>query len=237
MDSIIQDLRQATRWFVQRPGFTAIIVSTLALGIGANSALFSVVNGILLRELPYDGAERLVSICEAHRPNVECVVASTPNAEDWLERGRSLEDLGIWRSWTRTLKGDDGAEGVSGGLATPGFFSTLRLQPALGRLFVPEDLEEGRNHVVVLNHDYWSSRFGQDPAIVGRNITLDSESYEVVGVLRPNHGAPLIAGGTRRELWTPLHFDPRDPSQRSWRGFFVVGRLAPLTTLDRHARS
>ena len=234
MDAITQDFRHAIRWFLKRPGFTAVAVITLTLGIGANSALFSIVNGILLRDLPYAEPDRLVTIWETHPSLSGARVASVPNVEDWAEGSATFEDIGIWRFWSRVMQGEDGAEGARGGLATPDFFRVLRLQPALGRLFLPEDLEPGRNHVVVLSHDIWASRFGRDPGVIGRIITMDAESWEIVGVLREGDEDPLMAGeGGHVELWTPLHFDPRSQERRSWRGFYAVGRLAPGASLSQ----
>jgi predicted permease len=227
--SALRDLRFALRTLVRAPGFVIAAVTTLALGIGANAAIFSVVNAILLRPLPLVEPDRLVSICEVNPAVAGFCIASPPNVEDWSRQSQAFEALGIARDWPFILKTDDGVEGMNGGIATPAFFKVLRFNPELGRLFVPADLDPGSNHVVVLTHATWRSRFGSDPAIIGRTLTLDNEIYTVIGVLPADAQVPQME---YFQLWAPLDFDPRDESERSWRGFRALGRLAENASLD-----
>ena len=227
--TVFQGLRYAARNVVKSPGFSVVAVLTLALGIGANTAIFSVVDGILLRPLPLSEPDRLVALCETNPAIAAFCIGSPPNVEDWGEQAQAIEEFGLGRQWPFIFKGDDGAEGVSGGIATPGMFNVLRLTPAVGRLLQASDLEPGNNHVVVLSHAMWQTRFGADPAVVGQPVVLDGESYEIVGVLAAGVEVPRLEGV---ELWAPLFFHPREERRRAWRGFLVYGRLGAEATLD-----
>ncbi|MFC1640343.1 ABC transporter permease, partial [Gemmatimonadota bacterium] len=209
--------------------FSVVAVLTLALGIGANTAIFSVVDGILLRPLQLPDSERLVALCETNPAIAAFCIGSPPNVEDWDEQAQAIEDFGLGRQWPFVIRGDDGAEGVRGGIATPGLFGVLRLTPAVGRLLQRTDLEPGNNHVVVLSHSMWQTRFGADPTVIGQQIVLDGESYQIVGVLAAGAEVPRLESV---ELWAPLHFHPREERRRAWRGFMVYGRLAPDATLS-----
>ncbi len=226
--TLIQDLRYATRNVIKSTGFSVVAVLTLTLGIGANTAIFSVVDGILLRPLPLSEADRIVAVCETNPAVADFCIGSPPNVEDWDEQARAIEDFGLGRQWPFVIRGDDGAEGIGGGLATPGMFEVLRFTPALGRLLQRSDLEPGNNHVAVLSHALWRTRFGADPTVVGRPVLLDGESYQVVGVLDSGAEVPRLEDV---ELWVPLHFHPREERRRSWRGFIVYGRLSDDATL------
>jgi len=226
------DLRFSLRTLSANPGFTLVVVLTLALGIGANAAIFSVVNGVLLRPLPFPEPDRLVILCETHPSVADFCIASPPNVEDWSNQVETVEQLGLGRDWPFILKTDEETQGISGGIATPGFFQVLKLTPHLGRLFSPGDLEPGRNLVVVLSHALWQGRFGADPEIVGRNLTLDNQTYGVIGVLPPGLEIP---GLEEVEMWAPLPFDPRDEENREWRGFAVYGRLAKGISLRENS--
>jgi putative ABC transport system permease protein len=222
------DLRYSFRILARNPGFSAVAILTLALGIGANTAIFSVVNSILFRPLPFPDADRLVVLCEENPAVAGFCIASPPNVNDWSQASASFEALGVGRDWPFILKNEDGSEGLSGGIATPGFFRVLGLRPQLGRLFLAEDQQLGRNDVAVLSHGLWQSRFGGDPSIVGREISLDSRSFTVIGVLPAGAQVPKLE---YVEIWTPLHIDPTAEQHRQWRGFKAYGRLADGTTL------
>jgi len=228
LSDLVRDLRYALRTLIRAPGFTAVAVITLALGIGANTAIFSVVDSILLRPLPVVDPDRLVSLCETNQAIAGFCIASPTNVEDWSQQSRSFETIGIARDWAFILKTDDGVEGLSGGIATPDFFNVLQFTPALGRLFVPDDLEPGNNRVVVLTHATWRSRFGSDVTVIGRTLTLDDESFTVIGVLPADALVPRME---HYQVWAPLHFQPREERQRSWRGFRALGRMADGATL------
>jgi len=216
-------LRYAARSLGRSPGFFLVTVLTLGLAVGANTAIFSVVRGVLLRPLPLPEPQRLVSLCEVHPSVAGYCVASPPDVADWSRSSRSLESVGLGRDWTFLLRGDEGSERLRGGLATPELFSTLGLRPALGRLSPPPDAsaEEG---FVVLSHRLWQQRFAADPGVLGRTLWLDGRPHAVLGVLAQGQRVPLLE---EVEAWTPLPFDPRDEEQRGWRGFLAYGRLAP----------
>jgi putative ABC transport system permease protein len=210
-----------------------VSILTLGIGIGANSAIFSVVNAILFRSLPFPDADRLVSICETMPGDTpRCVTASTPNAEDWAERSSSFQDIGVFRWWGHILETPERSEAVSSLIATPDFFRVMGYRATIGRVFRPEDQQEGNRNVAVLDYDFWASRFGLDPDIVGSTITLGGESFQVIGVLQEGEKPPAMTGEGGADVWLPLHFDPRENDQRDWRGFYAVGRLVPGITLD-----
>ncbi len=229
MPSLIADLRFALRQLVRRPGFTVIAVLTLALGTGASTAIFGIVDRVLLRPLPFPESRRLVALCETH-PSIEgFCIASPPDVEDFSRRSRTLASVGLGRAWPFTMQGEAGrAEGVSGGLATPGLFRTLEVAPALGRLLGPDDLTPAGRHVAVLSDEMWHTRYGADRGVIGRSLVLDGEPYEIVGVLAPGTAVPSLE---YVKLWVPLPFDPRDEENRRWRGFVTIGRLAPGVTV------
>jgi putative ABC transport system permease protein len=228
LGDLVRDMRYALRTLIRAPGFTAVAVITLSLGIGANTAIFSVVDSILLRPLPVADPDRLVSLCETNPAIAGFCIASPTNVEDWSQQSRSFAAIGIARDWPFILKTEEGVEGINGGIATPDFFDVLQFTPALGRLFVPDDLEPGNNRVVVLTHATWRSRFGSDATIVGRTLTLDDESFTVIGVLPADAVVPRME---HYQVWAPLHFHPREARRRSWRGFRALGRLADGATI------
>lgn len=232
------DLRYVLRALRRSPTFTMASVTTLALSIGAVTAIFSAVNGVLLRPLPFPQADRLVTLCERHPSVAAFCVGSPPNAADWASRSTTLEAVGIARDWPFVVRDERSGEAIDGGVATAAFFRVLGITPALGRLIGPDDERSGR--VAVLSHALWQSRFGGDSGLVGRAITLDKESYVVVGVLPANVSVPELEWV---QLWTPLPFDQRLEDNRKWRGFRVYGRLAAGATprqaeveLDRISR-
>ena len=227
MDSITQDLRQAVRALRKSPGFSLLAVLTLALGIGVSVAIFSVVDRVLLRPLPFPDSRRLVALCETHPSLQGFCIASPPDVEDWSRTARSLVSIGLGREWPYTARRGAEAEGVDGGIATPGLFATLQVTPALGRFFRADEMGPGAHHVVVLSDALWRSWYGADRAVLGRTVTLDGAGYEIVGVMRSGDEVPGLEDA---KLWVPLPFDPKDEQNRKWRGFEVVGRLAPGAT-------
>ncbi len=226
--SWINDLRYVLRALRKSPTFTIAAVATLALSIGATTAIFSAVNGILLRPLPFPSANRLVVICERHPSVAGFCIGSPPNAADWAAQSRTLAAVGVARGWPFLAKGEHGSETIDGGIATADFFRALGIQPALGRLIAPDDA--GVGHVVVLSHALWQGRFGGDSSLVGRSITLDNQPYTVVGMLPAGVTMPELEWV---QLWAPLPFDQRLEENRKWRGFGMYGRLAPGATLEQ----
>jgi putative ABC transport system permease protein len=225
----MNDFRYALRALRQNPGFILVALLTLALGIGANTTIFSVVRGVLLRPLPYPAPERLVRVFESRDGSHGSV--SPPDYVDWRDQSDVFAGLATLNSGSSfALTGGTGpAQQVDGASVTPNFFSVLGVAPVLGSDFVPADGVVGQNHVVLLGYGLWRRRFGGDPTIVGRSIRLDGESYRVAGVMPLGKEYPRDA-----ELWVPLAFTEHDlATQRGAHYLDVIGRLRPGVTLAR----
>jgi putative ABC transport system permease protein len=223
-----QDLRYALRSLRKRPGFSAVVVLTLALGIGANAAIFSVVNAVLLRRLPYANADRLVLLSGAPRENAENVspAASFPDFADFRASATSFEQLAAYTTTDRTLTVPDGEPTrLSTASVTANFFSTLAVRPALGRGILAEDDRIGALPVVVVGHSLWSSRLGASPGALGQRLTLDGVAYTVVGVMPSSFRFP-----TSSHLWIPLAADTFGIAERGIHRLAVLGRLEPTVT-------
>ncbi len=228
---MLQDLRYAVRSLVKRPGFTAIAVLTLALGIGATSAIFSVVDAALLRPLPYEDSHELVLLWQTDRHNDERrAPASIPDFEDWRQQGTSFEGIAGWTTGSANLV-DRGAEPrperLSVGAVSTSMFSLLGVQPALGRTFTTEEDEPGSQPVALLSHGLWQRRFGEDPGVLGRDLDLDGQLFQIIGVMPSK---PLVP---EADLWTPLW--TRTEATRNIRGvhnLLVLGRLRAGVDLD-----
>src|SRR5882757_3387002 len=167
METLLKDIRQGIRGLVRNPGFTAIAVITLALGIGANTAIFSVVNAVLLRPLPFDNPESIVWLWDT-QPQLPTAPASLPDFLDWKEQNRSFEHLAAYQSGSMFFDTGDGSQDVRVGLVTPEMFSLFHVSPVLGRTFTDEETLPGRYRVAVLSHSMWQNRFGSDPNVLGR---------------------------------------------------------------------
>jgi putative ABC transport system permease protein len=229
MGDLVRAFRLSFRSLARSPGFTVPALLILAIGMTAATAIFTVVDSILLRPLGLPDAGRLVIVCEDH-PSIEgYCIASPTNVEDFRRGTDQLTDLGIARTWPYAMLDGATAEGVNGGLASAGFFRALGVQPVVGRLFSDDEHGPDRDKVVVLSHAYWITHFGADPEVVGRVLNLDGSPNEVVGVLPSGLEPPFDLAAV--ELWKPPHFDPLDPDIRRWRGFRAVGRLAPGATV------
>jgi hypothetical protein len=189
MGTLLQDLRYAARTFVQRPGFTFVALLALALGIGSNTAIFSVVNAVVLQPLPFHEPERLVLIFET-MPDNETRWVAPANFLDWRRESRSFEGLAGYGNINANLTGGDQPERVQAATVSAGFFDVLGVQPALGRTFLPDEEQPGSERVAVLGHGLWQRRFGSDPEVVGRSLSLDGQSTTIVGVLPSGVGFP-----------------------------------------------
>lgn len=232
MQTFFQDIRYGVRMLLKNPGFTAIAVLTLSLGIGANTAIFSVVNGVLLRELPFPEADRIVTLWENNTVDgLERDDVSPANFLDWRERQKSFEQLAYANPFSFDYLA--GAEPVTlrSALVSKGFFDVLGASPLHGRIFAPEEYEEGKNKVVILSHGLWQRRFGADPNIVGTKLTLDKEPMTVVGVMRPEFRLHLF--DVDEELWGPEVKTESLKYQRKATYFKVVGRLKQGVTIDQ----
>jgi putative ABC transport system permease protein len=200
-DEMIQDLRFGVRMLLKNPGFTAVAVLTLALGIGANTAIFSVVNAVLLRPLPFAEPYQLVSIAETH-PELPRVEVSAPDFEDWQKQAQSFSDMAAWSLkdlGKLTLTGVGEPERLQGTCVTPNLFPLLGIRPAHGRNFLPEENQEGHDRVAIVSYGLWRRRFAADANLVGRSIRLNGENHIVVGVMPQDVQLPFDT-----DIWLPL---------------------------------
>ena len=221
VEHLMRDVRFAARTLRRNPGFTIVAVLTLALGIGANTAIFSVVNAVLLRPLPFAHADRLVLIWATNTKSGDTTdVASYPDFEDWRRQSRSFDAMAAFTTRGMTIAGADGAEPVAAVQVTPGFFEALGVSPALGRTFRSAEGDIGATHVALLTDSAWKRRFGGRADVVGETIRLNEEPYTIVGVMPPTF---RYSPSKPEEIYVPL---TRDPSRSH--GFLrVVGRLRP----------
>ncbi len=197
------------RWIVRRlsraPLFTAITLLTLAVGIGANTAIFSVVNGVLLKPLPYAHPDRLVAVWQsAPGLGIKELPSSPSTYFTYREIGQSFEHLGLWRQEAVNITGLGEPERVESLRVTDGFLPVLSIEPILGRRFSPQDDSPRQPRTAMLTHSFWQRKFGANPAIVGQNIRIDGRSYEVIGILP----AGFRFLDTRPNLVLPLQLDP-----------------------------
>jgi len=223
LETLRQDVKFAVRTLVKTPTFTAAVVITIALGVGATTAIFTVVNGILLRPLPFAGSERVVMLCETN-PRTDWCGASPVNVADMARESRTLEAAGVGRQEPLIAQMGGETFSVRGAIATPGFFKALGVVPALGRLIEDRDMDRGANDVAVVSDRFWRNRLRSDPAAVGRAITIDGRSVTVIGVLRPDVFVPYFGS---QDLWKPLtaSIDGDSVEHRDWRGFYPFGRI------------
>lgn len=233
MGKLTQDFRYGVRMLRKSRGFTVVAVMTLALAIGANTAIFSVLYPALLRPLPYRQPEKLVTLGEDRRQSDCCALTSSyPDYLDWKRSEKSFESLAGFSSDGFTLTGTGDPKMVFGAMVTPNFFSTLGVRPLLGRDFVTEDqLPEGAGPTVaILSYNFWRSDFSADPGVIGRTIRLDNKAITVVGVLPPEFEfAPAVSA----PLWVPLHTNGYTGTARNARWLEVIGRLAPGISVEQ----
>jgi putative ABC transport system permease protein len=236
IDSLRQDVRVALRGLRRRPAFTALVVLTLALGIGANTAIFSVVNGVLLRPLPYHHPGEIATVWMQWPSNPHGEL-SQPEYWDLREQSRSFSRLAAYASGSLTLTGSGQPERLTAGFASAGALPLLGVAPALGRGFGPEDDQPGRPQVVLLSDGLWRRRFGADPHVIGRSLRLDDAPATVIGVMPPGFQLPTDYTGPGMEIWAPLQLDPAiDRSERGWHWVRVIGRLRPGTDIAAASR-
>jgi predicted permease len=219
LEHFARDLQYAVRTLARSPGFAVVIVLTLALSIGANSAIFSVIDGVLLRPLPYPRADRIVRLFFAS-PTYPKFPLNPLDVRDFRERNRSFSALAAITHSDRQLSGVGQPERLSGFQITAGYFRVLGLQPALGSEFTTDNELPGRGNVAILSDRIWRSRFAADPHMVGRKIILDSEPFVVAGVMPPGTEHPgneyhAVSDGQTVDVWTPFRFDPDDHSRGS----------------------
>ena len=227
LDTLRADLRYAHRVLLKRPSFTLPVLITLALGIGANTAIFSVVDAVILKPLPYRDAERLVQVREI-TPQGFGFTVSPPNFASLRDQARALEDATAYRETLLTLTGGELPEAIWGVRVSAGFFEFLGAPPALGRSFLPEEDEAGAHPTVILSHGAWQRRFGGSPATLGSTMVLDGVPRTIVGVLP--RGFRFAEGDP--EVWLPQEFTERDVSLRGRHFLQVLTRLRPGTELE-----
>ena len=235
MNTLWQDVRYGLRMLTKSPGFTAIAVLALALGIGANTAIFSVVNALLLRPLPYQDPDRLVVLWETN-PNLSSVFlrthneASPANFLDWQQQQTVFEQLAAfrWNDYNLTGSGD-APEQLTGNPVTANMFDVLKVRPLIGRTFRPEESDPKSERVVMLSYRLWQRRFGGDPNIIGRSLTLNGNPHTVVGVMPADFEFPAAFS----ELWTALRFANDTPPARGAHFLYTRARLKPGVTLQQ----
>ena len=226
---IWQDLRYGARSLLKNPGFSLVVVITLALGIGANTALFSVVNGVLLNPLPFPQPDQLVTLDQS-KPNFETGAIPYPNFRDLQKENRTFSAMAISRGFGFSLIGAGEAERVSARLISADFFSVLDVKPALGRTFAPGEDEPGAGPVAMISADLWQRKFGAAQDVLGKGLTLDDKSYAIVGVLPASFS---LFRGT--DVYVPIGQwnNPALKSRGAGLGLHGIGRLKPGVTIEQ----
>jgi putative ABC transport system permease protein len=231
LESLWQDLRCGARMLRKNAGFTTIAVLTLALGIGANTAIFSVIQAVLLRPLPYDNPDRIVMLVESNPgKGFPRFSVSPPNYVDWRNQASAFQSMASVSRGDFTYTGGAEPERLGGANVAAPFFSVMGVKPLIGRTFLPEDDVVGRAGVVVLSYGLWAQRFGSDPQVIGKSLTLDGRPYRVVGVMQNGFQYPRGA-----DLWVPSEFDQQSlgPGARGAHYIRVLARLKSGVSIDQ----
>jgi putative ABC transport system permease protein len=230
METLFQDFRYALRKLIKSPTFTIVTLLTLVLAIGANSAIFSLINAILLRPLPFNNPDRLMVLWATSQEGGKSEGFTSPlNFVDWQSSSQSFEEIEAFRYWAMNVTGDAQPERVWGARVSGGLFNMLGVNPKIGRAFVQEEDKPGKDNVVVISHGLWQRRFGSDPNVLERQIPLNGRSYNVIGVMDSDFQFPVkglvpILTQTQAEFWIPLAFD-NEQAANPGRVLVVVGRL------------
>ena len=236
MDTFWLDLRYALRSLARSPGFAIVAVLTLALGIGANTAIFSVVYSVLLRPLAYAEPERLISLRAGFAGNgLKDIPASQPEYQDYLREVDALEDLAAIYPININLTGLGEPQRIQAAVVSDNYFRLLGVKPAVGRDFTAED-DGGRiGYVAIISHELWRRRFGGDPGIIGKTVRLDDDPMTIIGIMPSGFRHVLESGASPMEVWAPIALDNPDPNffnQRNARVYDLIGRLKPGRTVD-----
>ena len=222
MATLAHDLRYAVRVLRKNPGFATIALLVLALGIGANTAIFTVVNSVLLRPLPFPDSQRLAAVWEdASTVGFPQNTPAPANFMDWKRQNQVFEDMAAMRNGAVSLTGAGEPELMLSAQVTPNLFAVLQVKPAMGRVFNAEDDRSGAPKTVVLTHGLWVRRFASDPAAVGRTVSLNDEKYTVIGVMPAGFSFPR----SETQLYMPMGFDAKAWAQRGNHFLEVIGRL------------
>jgi putative ABC transport system permease protein len=233
LQDLAQDIRYGLRMLRKSPGFTAVAMLTLALGIGANTAIFSIVYAVLLKPLPYPHPDKLVSVSMAEpQRGIPTNGTSYDNFREWRAQNHVFTEIGAFQSHDLTLTGHGEPLPIESAVVTPGLFAVLGAQPIIGRALLPEDGNKGASAVVVLNENLWRDRFGADPSVIGTSITLDKKSYTIIGVMPASFRYPPL--DSSEHVWVPLQQDPvfgpwMDRNGGHW--LRVVARIKPGVSL------
>ena len=226
LENLSQDLRYSARTLRKNPGFATVAIVTLALGIGANAAMYSLVHAVMLRPLPVHKPDELVRVYETNiSRKLPTFVASIPNYLSWHEQARSLE-LAAFSGYTPNWTGYGEPERLEGIAATSSFLSVLGMNVHLGRWFLEEEQQQGQHRVAVLSHGFWTRRFGRDQGVIGRKLLLNGMPFNVIGVARPELTVPSAP-----DLWVPLIIDPAASRENHF--ITAIGRLKPGFTIEQ----
>jgi putative ABC transport system permease protein len=230
MDTLLQDIRYSIRTLIKNPAFTGVAVLALGLGIGANTAIFSVVNAVLLRPLPFEQSKRLVMVWEKRLQlgRIRNTV-SPPDFNDWRAQNQVFEDMAAYAGQGFNLGSTAEPERIQGAGVSPSLFSVLRAQPRIGRVFESEEDKPSSDRVAIISSGLWQRSFASDPNIVGKTITLNDKAYSVVGVMP----ADFVFPNRRAEIWVPLILSPDDAANRGGHSLTVVARLKDGITIQR----
>jgi putative ABC transport system permease protein len=233
---LLFNMRYAVRALLKAPGFTGSAIVLLALGIGANTAIFTVVNAVLLRPLPFPDPDRLVRVWhvppEKSFPGVKTFPVSPANFLDWRAESRTFESMSAYSTRHANLTVGDRPESVTATYADSSFFNVVGVKPALGRTYTPDEDRSGAGHVAVLSHRIWKTRFGSAKSILGKTITLDGNQHTVIGVMPASFGLRTW-GATDADLWIPAAWDAKMRAERKNHNWSVVGRLRPGVNVNR----
>src|SRR5215813_12127194 len=231
MQTLLQDLRYGSRMLFKAPNYTLIAILTLALGIGANTAIFSVINAVLLRPLPYEESDRPAVLYETNpQQGRDDIGVSYPNFTDWRAQSQSFEQMAAYRSGGIIFTGKGEPARLQGAVVSADFFALLRVKPQRGRVFLPEEDKIGGAGVAVVSHAFWQSQFGADERLIGQQITLDGKSRTVIGVIPQNFGLPP---GDQTDVWLALGALADGMQNRAVHTLTAIGRLKPGVTLQQ----
>jgi putative ABC transport system permease protein len=234
----MQSIRLAFRSLLKTPGFTAVAIITIALAIGANTAVFSLVNALLVRPLPFKASDQLLLLWEKFpAQNLERIPVSAPEYLDYLKELKSI-DIAAFNYADLNLTGGETPERISGAVVAPSLFPVLGVEPIRGRVFTSEEFGEGKDNAVVISERLWQRRFDRDPELVGKQLSLNGRSFTVVGIMPATFEFPLpifnVQGGTfgqRVDIWKPIAFTKNELESRGSRSYGMVGRLKPGVSL------
>jgi putative ABC transport system permease protein len=236
MDVFWRDVRYAVRSLLRSSAFTAIAVLTLALGIGANTAIFSVVYSVLLRPLAYADPEQLISIRAAYSgTGAQDIPASQPEYHDYLQGVSALQDLAAVYPISINLTGLGEPQRIQASVVSDNYFRVLGVAPAMGRDFTPDDDRGQIGYVTIISHDLWQKRFGGDPGVIGKMVRLDDDPMTIIGIMPRGFRHVLESGASPMELWAPIALDNPDTNFLNVRGarvYDLIGRLKPGRTVE-----